>query len=68
MLTVAGIEHNEAEERWFSVGAARNGTVLAGVYLWLEANPWLIKIRLISARKATQAERRQYEEDYEERP
>ena len=62
MLTVADVEHSETEERWFSVGIARNGAVLAVIYLWSEADPAVIKIRLISARKATQAERRQYEE------
>jgi len=62
LLTVADVEHSETEERWFSVGIARNGAVLAVIYLWSEADPAVIKIRLISARKATQAERRQYEE------
>ena len=62
LLTVADLEHGETEERWFSVGIARNGAVLSVVYLWSEADPAVIEIRLISARKATQAERRRYEE------
>lgn len=62
LLTVADIEHSEDEERWFSVGIARNGAVLSVVYMWSEADPAVIKIRLISARKATQAEHRHYEE------
>jgi uncharacterized protein len=62
MLTVADLEHGESEERWFSVGIARNGVLLAVVYLWSEADAAAIKIRLISARGATQAEYRQYEE------
>jgi len=61
LLTVADLEHGETEERWFSVGIARNGAVLSVVYLWTEVDPAVIKIRLISARKATQAERRQYQ-------
>jgi len=36
--------------------------VLSVVYMWSEADPAVIKIRLISARKATQAEHRHYEE------
>jgi uncharacterized DUF497 family protein len=32
------------------------------VYLWSDADPAAIKMRLISARKATHAERLQYEE------
>ena len=62
LLTVADLEHSETEERWFSVGIARDGAVLSVVYLWSEVDPGVIKIRLISARKATQAERRQYQE------
>ena len=62
LLTIADIEHSEGEERWFSTGIARNGAVWSVVYLWSEADPAIIEIRVISARKATQAERRQYEE------
>jgi uncharacterized DUF497 family protein len=62
LLTVADLEHSETEERWFSVGMASNGVLLSVVYLWLDADPAAIKIRLISARKATQAEGQQYEE------
>ena len=62
LLTVSDLEHSESEERWFSVGIARNGVLLSLVYLWSEADAALIKIRLISARKATPGERRQYGE------
>ncbi|HVH69699.1 MAG TPA: BrnT family toxin [Candidatus Dormibacteraeota bacterium] len=62
LLTVADVEHSETEERWFSVGTASNGAVLAAVYLWSDADPAAIKIRLISARRATQAESAQYQE------
>lgn len=62
LLTVADLEHGETEERWFSIGIARNGALLSVFYLWSEADPAVIKIRLISARKATQAERWKYEE------
>lgn len=62
LLTVADLEHSETEERWFSIGCASNGAVLSVVYLWSEADPDAIKIRLISARKATPAESRQYQE------
>ena len=62
LLTVADLEHSRTEERWFSVGCAANGAVLSVVYLWSDADPLATKIRMISARKATQAERRQYKE------
>jgi uncharacterized protein len=61
LFTVADFDHSETEERWFSVGMARNGAVLSVAYLWSEVDPEVTKIRLISARKATQAERRKYE-------
>jgi uncharacterized DUF497 family protein len=62
LLTVADLEHGNAEERWFSVGCAGNGVVLSVVYLWSDADPAATNIRLVSARKATQAESRQYQE------
>ena len=61
LLTVADLEHSESEERWFSIGRAANGLILSIAYLWSEAEP-ATKIRIISARKATQTEIRQYEE------
>jgi uncharacterized protein len=62
LLTVADVQHSETEERWFSVGLARNGVLLSVVYIWNEAHPGAITIRLISARSATPAEIRQYKE------
>jgi uncharacterized protein len=63
LFTVVDLDHSEAEERWFSVGMARNGAVLSVAYLWSEANSEVTKVRLISARKATQTERQQYEKE-----
>ena len=62
LLTIADLEHSEIEERWFSIGSASNGAILSVVYLWSESDPALMKIRLISARKATQKESRHYQE------
>jgi len=63
LLTVADLEHTETEERWFSVGCAGNGAMLSIVYLWSESDLRTTKIRLISAREATQTEIRHYEEN-----
>ena len=38
------------------------GNNAASVYLWSEADPAITKVRLISAREATQTEIRHYEE------
>ncbi len=62
LLTIADLEHSEAEERWFSVGCASNGAMLSIVYLWSESDPATTKIRLIMARQATRNEIRHYEE------
>ena len=62
LLTIADLEHSEIEERWFSMGCASNGAMLSVVYLWSGADPEPAKIRLISARKATQTEIRHYQE------
>jgi uncharacterized DUF497 family protein len=62
LLTVADLEHSDSEERWSSIGCARNGVMLSVVYLWSDADPAATNIRLISARKSTQAESQQYQE------
>ena len=62
LLTVADLEHSDVEERWFSVGCASNGAILSLVYLWSDARAETTTVRLISARRATQNEIRQYRE------
>jgi uncharacterized DUF497 family protein len=62
LVTIADLEHSEAEERWFSVGCASDGALLSIVYLWWESDPGTTKIRLIMARQATRNEIRHYEE------
>ena len=61
-LEHADLEHGELEERWLSVGIASSGALLAVAYLWSVKDPAMIKVRLISARKATPAEREQYQQ------
>ena len=63
LLTAADLGHSGTEERWFSIGSASNGAMISVVYLWSESDPATIKIRLISARKATQMEIRHYQEN-----
>ncbi|MGI8988487.1 MAG: BrnT family toxin [Bryobacteraceae bacterium] len=62
LLPVADLEHGGTEERWFSIGGASNGALLSIVYVWLELDPATTRIRLISAREATQTEICHYEE------
>ena len=49
-------DEREAEERFVTMGMDSLGRVLVVVYTWRED-----RVRLISARRATRAERRQYE-------
>jgi uncharacterized protein len=63
LLTAADLEHSAIENRWISVGFASDGRMLSVLYLWSESQPPITKVRLISARRATPAEIRQYEED-----
>lgn len=37
LLTVPDREHGETDERWFSIGWARNGAMLSIVYVWTES-------------------------------
>ncbi len=60
LLSAPDLEHSGVEDRWFSVGWASNGTILSVVYLWSELDFETAKIRLISARPATQTEMRRY--------
>lgn len=63
LLTMADLAHGAIEERWFSVGLASDGKMLSLTYLWSESELPLTKVRLISARRATQGEIRQYKEN-----
>lgn len=63
LLTVADLEHSEDEERWISIGIASTGAILAVAYIWSQSDIETITARIITARNATKAEIRQYEED-----
>ena len=62
ILTAADLEHNEHEERWFSIGCANNGLMLSVVYIWSQSTSATASIRLISARQASRTEVRHYKE------
>ena len=54
-------EHSEAEDRWVTIGRDSHRRVLVIVHTFLETSAQESKIRMISARKATKREARQYE-------
>lgn len=60
MISVEDEEHSEEEERWVTLGKNRNGILLVVVHAFREIDAENFNIRLISARRATKREARQY--------
>lgn len=58
-ITVDDPDHSEEEQRYIDIGKSENGKLLVVVYTERGS-----KIRIISCRKATPAERRKYEEQF----
>jgi hypothetical protein len=56
-------EQSEDEERWVTLGKDRQGRVLILVHTFLEISAEECRVRIVSARKATKREIRQYEEN-----
>ncbi|QGX39334.1 BrnT family toxin [Permianibacter aggregans] len=61
MLSMFDDEHSEQEERWVTLGKAANQVLVVVVHTWRDEAANAVRIRLISARPATAAERQQYE-------
>ena len=61
-LSIPDDDHSEHEERWVTMGRARDGPVLVVIHTERDAGPDETTVRIISARGATRSERRQYEE------
>lgn len=62
-IAVFDDEHSETEERWVTIGKAKNGRLLVVAHTFAEHEDHTATVRLISAREATQHEQRQYEEN-----
>ena len=60
-LSVLDEEHGQDEERWITLGFDRAGTLLVVCHTYREEMETSGRIRLISARKATRNEIKQYE-------
>lgn len=60
-LTVFDEGHSDEEERWITLGSDSSGALLVVCHTFAEdAHEDYARIRLISARKATRREQRQY--------
>jgi uncharacterized protein len=53
-------DHSEDEDRWLTLGVDRTGTLLVVSHTYQEETEASATIRLISARKATRNETKQY--------
>ena len=62
MLSLYDEEHSEDDERWATMGMDRNNVLLVVVHTFKELNDENVTIRIISARRATKFEAREYEE------
>lgn len=60
--TVPDDEHSEAERRWVTLGSSKTGQLLVVIHTFEETEQNFAAVRIISARRATPAEMRDYEE------
>ena len=60
-ITTFDENHSDTEDRWITLGFDRKGILLIVVHTFKETE-YYINVRIISARKATRAETKQYEE------
>ena len=61
-ITVFDEQHSQSEERWFTLGMSNEGQLLAVSHTFVQATPTHAQVRIISARKATRQERKDYEQ------
>jgi uncharacterized DUF497 family protein len=59
MLTIFDLEHSSDEERWITMGQTPEGKILTVVHTYKKV-AGLEHVRIISARKATKSEEKQY--------
>ena len=61
--TILDPDHGVDEERWVTLGAASTGNLVVVVHTWREMDPYRTDVRIISARRPTRSEARQYREE-----
>lgn len=61
-ISIYDEEHSKEEDRWITLGKDNNEILLVVSHTFHEPNTTTISIRIISARKATKKEKKQYEE------
>ncbi len=63
MITVFDTEHSEHEDRWATIGIDKNGILLVVLHTFQQLDVNYSRVRMISARKATKDEIKQYREE-----
>ena len=58
-----GTSNASNDERWFTLGQGLTGKLLAVAHTHETTGPANVRVRIISARKATRQERRSYEDE-----
>ena len=61
-LSIYDEEHSEVEDRWITIGIDSTGVLRVVVHTFEQISEDLCEIRIISVRKATKREARQYKE------
>jgi uncharacterized DUF497 family protein len=57
------LDHSANEERWITLGETSTGNLLVVVHTWAELDPDRAAVRIISARRPTANEARQYRDN-----
>jgi len=60
-ITIYDNEHSQQEERWITLGLDKNGVLLVVIHTFRQIDENSCNIRVISARKATSKETKQYQ-------
>ena len=60
MLSIEDEEHREEEDRWITLGLGKSGILLVVHHSFREVDPDNFNVRIISARKPTRGEAKQY--------
>jgi hypothetical protein len=61
-ITIFDEPHSDTEDRWVTIGAEANEVILIVIHTFRNIDAKLSLVRIISARKATREEARQYQE------
>lgn len=56
-------DSSPGEERWVTLGTTTSGNLLVVVHTWHDIDPDRVAVRIISARRATTKEARQYRDE-----